>query len=173
MAFFSATISLLLILLSVSSTSVHGTFAPAVECSALIVNMAGCLSFVTIGSTVNEPTGSCCTGLKKILDTNAACLCEGLKNSGAMGIKLNVTKASTLPVACKLNAPPVSSCQLSAPAPSPNAQAPVPAAGPRSGSGPTSAPAPSPSQGNRGSSVPISGLTFVISGALFLLFSHI
>lgn len=111
MAFFSAMISLLLLLFSISLTSVHGNFAPAVECSALIVNMAGCLSFVTIGSTVDEPTSSCCTGLKKILDTNAACLCEGLKNSGSMGIKLNVTKASTLPVACKLNAPPVSSCE--------------------------------------------------------------
>ncbi|XP_010423008.1 PREDICTED: non-specific lipid-transfer protein-like protein At5g64080 [Camelina sativa] len=175
MAFFSATISLLLLVLSVSSTSVHGSLVPPLECSALMMNMAGCLAFVTIGSTVDVPTSSCCNGLKTILDTNAACLCEGLKTSGSMGIKMNVTKAYTLPAACKLNAPSVSSCQLPIPpTPSPNAKAPVPAAGPRLGSGPSSAPAPSPSQGNPGSSlIPIYGLTFVISGALVILFSLI
>ncbi|XP_010491555.1 PREDICTED: non-specific lipid-transfer protein-like protein At5g64080 [Camelina sativa] len=176
MAFFSATISLLLLVLSVSLTSVHGNLVPTVQCSALMMNMAGCLSFVTIGSTVDQPSSSCCNGLKTILDTNAACLCDGLKTGGSMGIKLNVTKAYTLPAACKLNVPSVSSCQLPippTPPPTHSAKAPVPAAAPRSGSGPSSAPAPSPSQGNHGSLVPIYGLTFVISGALVILFSLI
>lgn len=107
MAIFSIAISLLLLFLSVSSPFVHGNPAPTVDCSTVILNMASCLSFVTIGSTVEKPEASCCSGLKKVLDTNPACLCEGLKNSG---FKLNVTKASTLPVVCKLNAPPMSAC---------------------------------------------------------------
>lgn len=110
MAVFSAAISLLLLLLSISSPSVHGNSSPAVDCNNVILNLAGCLSFVTIGSTVDKPEGSCCSGLKKVLDTNAECLCEGLKNSASMGVKLNITKAYTLPVACKLNAPPTSAC---------------------------------------------------------------
>ncbi|CAN8256798.1 unnamed protein product [Cochlearia groenlandica] len=158
MSFFSASVSILLLILSVSSPYVHGnSSSQAVDCSGVIMNMASCLTFVTTGSKVEKPDGSCCSGLKKVLDSNAQCLCEGLKNSGSMGFTVNVTKAATLPLACKLNAPPVSACGF-------------PAAGP----GSASAPGPSPSQGNLVSSpIPISGLSLVISGVLVLLFSRI
>ncbi|ESQ37030.1 hypothetical protein EUTSA_v10003117mg [Eutrema salsugineum] len=161
MPVFPAAISILLLVLSVSSPSIHGKLAPTTDCSAK------CLSFVTIGSQVDKPDMECCSGLKTVLDSNAECLCEGLKNSASFGVKLNVTKASTLPVACNLTAPPVTACG-----------SPVPAAGTRSGTqsglGPASAPAPSPSQGNYGSSViSISSLSFVISGTLVILFSLI
>ncbi|XP_024009664.1 non-specific lipid-transfer protein-like protein At5g64080 [Eutrema salsugineum] len=171
MPVFPAAISILLLVLSVSSPSIHGKLAPTTDCSAK------CLSFVTIGSQVDKPDMECCSGLKTVLDSNAECLCEGLKNSASFGVKLNVTKASTLPVACNLTAPPVTACGLSINPPA-SAPAPVPAAGTRSGTqsglGPASAPAPSPSQGNYGSSViSISSLSFVISGTLVILFSLI
>ncbi|ESQ37027.1 hypothetical protein EUTSA_v10002896mg, partial [Eutrema salsugineum] len=88
-------------------------WAPTTDFSAMILNMAKCLSFVIIGSQVDKPDMECCSGLKTVLDSNVECLCEGLKNSGSFGVKLNVTKASTLPVACNLTAPPVTACGLS------------------------------------------------------------
>ncbi|KAF8052974.1 hypothetical protein N665_1482s0005 [Sinapis alba] len=172
MAAFSTAFPLLLLFLSVSSPSVKGNTAPAVDCTAVILTMTKCLPFVTIGSQVEKPETACCSGLKTVLDTKAECLCEGLKSSVAMGINLNVTKAATLPSACKLNAPPMSSCALSTKPPT-SAPAPVPAAGPRNGSGPgsSSAPAPSPSNSNHGSSVSV--LSFAISGALVIFFARV
>jgi len=109
MAVFSAALPLLLLFLSVSSPSVNGNTAQSVECSAVIMTLTKCLPFVTIGSQVEKPETACCSGLKTVLATKAVCLYEGLKKSAAMGINLNITKAATLPDACKLNAP-TSSC---------------------------------------------------------------
>nr|VDD18681.1 unnamed protein product [Brassica oleracea] len=161
MAVFSAALPLLLLFLFVSSPSVNGNTAQSVECSAVIMTLTKCLPFVTIGSQVEKPETACCSVLKTVLDTKAECLCEGLKKSAAMGINLNITKAATLPDACKLNAP-TSSCA-----------SPVPAAGPLNGSGPgsNSAPAPSPSHSNHGSSISVSSLA--ISGALVIMFARI
>ncbi|KAJ0233891.1 Non-specific lipid transfer protein GPI-anchored 29 [Hirschfeldia incana] len=173
MAVFSAAFPLLLLFLSVSSLSVNGNTAPAAECSTVFLTLSKCLPFVMIGSQVEKPETACCSNLKTVLDTKAECLCEGLKSSAAMGINLNVTKAETLPAACKLlNAPPMSACALSTKPPA-SAPAPVPAAGPPKGSGPgsSSAPAPSPSHGNHGSSISV--LSFAISGALVILFARI
>lgn len=85
--------------------------APAVDCSSLILNMADCLSFVQNGSTVTKPEGTCCTGLKSVLKADAGCLCEAFKSSAQLGVVLNVTKASTLPTACKVSAPSISKCE--------------------------------------------------------------
>ncbi|XP_062077187.1 non-specific lipid transfer protein GPI-anchored 31 [Humulus lupulus] len=87
--------------------------APAVDCSSLILNMADCLSFVSNGSTVAKPEGTCCTGLKTVLKADADCLCEAFKSSAQLGVVLNVTKATTLPQACKVSAPSASNCDLS------------------------------------------------------------
>ncbi|XP_019171862.1 PREDICTED: non-specific lipid-transfer protein-like protein At5g64080 [Ipomoea nil] len=107
----------------------HAAPAPAVDCNSVILNLAGCLTFVTNGSTEAKPQGSCCSGLKMVLKTNAECLCEGFKNSAQLGVVLNVTKALALPSACHVSAPSVSNCALntgsiSSPAPSPLAQPP-------------------------------------------------
>ncbi|CAL0300810.1 unnamed protein product [Lupinus luteus] len=113
--------------------------APSVDCSTVILSMSDCLPFVTNGSTVTEPKKTCCSGLENVLKTSPACLCESLKSSAKFGIALNVTKAESLPSACKLSAPPVSSCGLSeAPAAhAPSAHAPAP--------GGSQSPPPSPS----------------------------
>ncbi|CAL1414064.1 unnamed protein product [Linum trigynum] len=94
--------------------------APAADCSTVVLALSDCLTFVLNGSTTTKPEGTCCSGLETVLNTNADCLCQTFKSSGEMGIALNVTKALTLPSACKLKTPPMSSCQLSmAPAGSP------------------------------------------------------
>lgn len=103
---------LLLIFLSISSYSIHGNSASALDCSSVIQNMAGCLSFVTIESEVDKPEGLFVLPWSQESDrSNAECLCEVFKYSGSMGIKMNIAKASSLPVLCKLTTPSISSCR--------------------------------------------------------------
>ncbi|XP_010546332.1 PREDICTED: non-specific lipid-transfer protein-like protein At5g64080 [Tarenaya hassleriana] len=168
-----------IILLSISASSVcgashqHAAPAPAADCSTLIVNMADCLTFVSSGSSTAKPEGSCCAGLKTVLKTDAECLCEAFKSSASLGVTLNVTKALTLPAACKLRAPSISNCGLSAPP----ATAPglAPAAGPEAAG--ANGLAPTPSQGSYASSlVPVSvsvWVASVVSGVLVLWFSPV
>ncbi|CAL9229710.1 unnamed protein product [Arabidopsis halleri] len=123
MAYFSTVTSLLLLVLSVSSPYVHGNIVPADDCTPVVFTLLPCLAYITVGSTADTPTAQCCSNLKNILDTKPECLCDGLKNP-PMGIKLNVTKSTTLPVACKLNAPPASACDALSPASPPAAATP-------------------------------------------------
>lgn len=94
---------------SSSSSSPHAP-APSVDCTNLVLTMADCLSFVTNGSTVTKPEGTCCSGLKSVLKTAPACLCEAFKSSAQFGVVLNVTKATSLPAACKVSAPSATNC---------------------------------------------------------------
>ncbi|KAG5248515.1 non-specific lipid-transfer protein [Salix suchowensis] len=132
--------------------------APSVDCTNLVLNMGDCLSFVSNGSTSTKPEGTCCSGLKTVLSTDAECLCEAFKSSAQFGIVLNVTKALSLPSACKIHAPPASNCGLTTTA-SPTG-APESAAGP-SVNGVYNDQAPAPSPGSSGSN----GL-FVSTGSL-------
>lgn len=114
----SSKLSLFFVFLSILSiravvdgaTHHHAAPAPSVDCSTLILNMADCLSFVSNDSTTTKPEGSCCSGLKTVLQSDAECLCEAFKSSAQLGVVLNVTKALSLPAACKLHAPSVSNC---------------------------------------------------------------
>ncbi|GMP87472.1 hypothetical protein CsSME_00050500 [Camellia sinensis var. sinensis] len=45
--------------------------APAVDCTTLVLKMTDCLSYVTNGSTVKKPEGTCCSVLKTVLTSNA------------------------------------------------------------------------------------------------------
>ncbi|KAJ6711377.1 BIFUNCTIONAL INHIBITOR/LIPID-TRANSFER PROTEIN/SEED STORAGE 2S ALBUMIN SUPERFAMILY PROTEIN [Salix purpurea] len=78
---------------------------------------------------------------KTVLSTKAECLCEAFKSSDQYGIVLNVTRAISLPSACKIHAPAASNCG-SAISPS-GAPAPAP--------GGSTASAPPPSSGQSGS----------------------
>ncbi|XWS68322.1 hypothetical protein CRYUN_Cryun04dG0080400 [Craigia yunnanensis] len=96
----------------------HHAAAPSpssssVDCSSLILNMADCLSFVSSGSQVSKPDGTCCSGLKTVLKADPDCLCEAFKSSASLGVTLNVTKALTLPAVCKVSAPPATNCAIS------------------------------------------------------------
>lgn len=96
--------------IAVESAAHQSAPAPAADCNNLILNLADCLSFVTNGSTEKKPAGTCCSGLKMVLKTDADCLCEGFKNSAQLGVALNVTKALSLPSACHVSAPSVTNC---------------------------------------------------------------
>lgn len=123
--------------------------APSVDCSSLILNMADCLSFVSNGSTETKPAGTCCSGLKTVLKADASCLCEAFKSSAQLGVVLNITKATSLPAACKVSAPSAASCALSiSPAGAPGGATTSPAPAPTSGSDIGGAPASSTAGGN-------------------------
>ncbi|XP_010547908.1 PREDICTED: non-specific lipid-transfer protein-like protein At2g13820 [Tarenaya hassleriana] len=146
--------------------------AAAVDCSTLILNMADCLSFVTSGSTVEKPEGTCCSGLKTVVRSGPQCLCEAFKNSASLGVTLNVTKASTLPSVCKVAAPPSARCALSVvpPASAPGKAPAVAAGAPESSAGgnkaaPVAAPALVPGS-STSSSVSVSAVSLVVG--LFL-----
>ncbi|KAL0335139.1 UNVERIFIED_CONTAM: Non-specific lipid-transfer protein-like protein [Sesamum radiatum] len=161
------------------SAAGHSAPAPAVDCSSLVLNMADCLSYVTAGSTSKKPEGTCCSGLKTVLKTDAECLCEAFKNSAQLGVTLNVSKALGLPAACHVSAPSISNCGLStgigaAPALSPLAVSPSSIAGaPTTGIGANEA-APAPAPGSSGSSTLTTSIESLIltmvAGVSFALF---
>nr|VDD27388.1 unnamed protein product [Brassica oleracea] len=160
---------LLLSIPSVLEAAHHHTAAPApaVDCSMLILNMADCLSFVSAGGTEAKPASSCCNGLKTVLKTDAECLCEAFKSSASLGVTLNMTKAATLPAACKLHAPPMAACGLSA---APTMAPGLAPGGAAAAAGPgLSFLAPNPSPGNRGSSLLPFSFTTVLGAMSFVL----
>ncbi|XP_061350367.1 non-specific lipid transfer protein GPI-anchored 31 [Gastrolobium bilobum] len=143
--------------------STHNSPAPSVDCSNLVLTMADCLSFVTNGSTTTKPEGTCCSGLKSVLKTAPACLCEAFKSSAQFGVILNVTKATSLPAACKVSAPSATNCGLSetpaaapvgvlSPQSSPTSSAAAPGVD-EAVNGLPRAPAPAPSVGNTASAL--------------------
>ncbi|KAG8368694.1 hypothetical protein BUALT_Bualt15G0072300 [Buddleja alternifolia] len=105
--------------------------APA-DCSSVILNMADCLSYVTLTGTAQKPEGRCCAGLKTVITTKPDCLCESFKNSAKLGVTLNMSKALGLPAACQVIVPNASNCGVSVgtgAAPAVPAVSPTPATG--------------------------------------------
>ncbi|CAI9103994.1 OLC1v1002596C2 [Oldenlandia corymbosa var. corymbosa] len=146
--------------------------APGEECSNLVINMADCLSFVSNGSTVSKPEGTCCDGLKKVLKTDAECLCVAFRNSAQLGVTLNISKAVTLPAACHVSAPSVSTCGSLPPvalSPGGSAIAPSPSGGT---SDVVTAPVPSPggSSGSKVVAVSLGSLALALVAAFVSLF---
>ncbi|KAK8564179.1 hypothetical protein V6N13_005603 [Hibiscus sabdariffa] len=148
-----------------SPSSSSSTTTPAVDCSTLILNMADCLSFVTGGSEVSKPEGTCCSGLKTVLKTGPECLCEAFKSSASMGVSLNVTKASTLPAACKVSAPSATNCAVSVtPAGAPDVR-------PSATAESANEVAPAPAPGSSGSSVLLVSTGSLVVGVISTLVS--
>ncbi|XP_065002930.1 non-specific lipid transfer protein GPI-anchored 5-like [Musa acuminata AAA Group] len=91
-------------------------------CTAVILGLAPCLSYITGNSST--PSSSCCTQLARVVKSRPACLCSVL-NGGAssLGITINQTRALAMPGACKVQTPPVSACSAvsSGPAAAPEA----------------------------------------------------
>ncbi|XP_027930557.1 non-specific lipid-transfer protein-like protein At5g64080 [Vigna unguiculata] len=150
------------------SSSHHGHAhapAPSADCSALVLTLADCLPFVSDDGGQTKPQGKCCSSLKTVLATAPNCLCDSFKNSAQLGIAINVTKALTLPAACKLSTPSLSNCGLSpSPAPAPGSSSSTSAAA--NGGAPSSTP------GNAASArIPISVGSFIV--CLFVVVSLI
>ncbi|CAH9084722.1 unnamed protein product [Cuscuta epithymum] len=138
--------------------------AAAQDCGPVINNLAGCLSFVSDVSTTTEPEGTCCSGLKLVLATNASCLCEGLKGSAGFGVSLNVTKAMTLPSACHVSA---STCDPPTMLPLSPIRAPA-TVGSLAGIPPVPV-ANSPIQGNSVSSIVVPAFVVALAAAAFFV----
>ncbi|XP_064985375.1 non-specific lipid transfer protein GPI-anchored 11-like [Musa acuminata AAA Group] len=162
---------LFLLLLWLTTAIMHGDGAPVAapapspDCSSALLDLADCLSFVENGSTVAKPEGQCCSGLKKVVKEDVICLCEVLKQGPSLGV--NLTKALTLPSACKLSTPPFSKCNISiagvpaaAPAPTPSLGSPSSSSS-SSSSVPTGAPSPS-SPGKSNAALQLPSLGFLI-----------
>ncbi|CAL5345136.1 unnamed protein product [Camellia sinensis] len=94
-------------------TTERGAPAPSVDWTTLIYGMSDCLTYLTVGSNETNPEDTCCTGLKTVLDTDANCLCEGLKSSASLGFNIDFKKAKAIPSVCKIPTPPsLTSCDL-------------------------------------------------------------
>ncbi|XP_040964100.1 non-specific lipid transfer protein GPI-anchored 31 isoform X2 [Gossypium hirsutum] len=135
----------------------------SVDCSSLILNMADCLSFVSSGSEVLKPEGTCCSGLKTVLKTDAECLCEAYKSSASLGVTLNVTKAMTLPALCKVSAPSTTNCARMQPSTS--------ASAPTASSEGANEVAPAPAPGSSGSPLLSVSVGSLVVGLMIVLVS--
>ncbi|KAI4296333.1 hypothetical protein L6164_036299 [Bauhinia variegata] len=153
---------------SACGASSHNAPTPSTDCSTLVLTMADCLSFLSNGSTIKKPEGTCCSGLKSVLKSDPACLCQAFRSSTQLGVVLNVTKAVTLPAACKVSAPSATNCGLSVtpaaapagtvtPTSSPKSTVPAPGASESGAASNEVSPSPAPHPGNSASSLfPIS-----------------
>ncbi|KAL1534321.1 non-specific lipid transfer protein GPI-anchored 11-like [Salvia divinorum] len=155
------------VLLSLSSAQPAPSPAAAADCTSLVASMADCLPFVTAGGAAQKPEGNCCSGLKTVVKANPQCLCDAFRNSAQLGVTLNVSKALTLPAACRVSAPSLSTCALSAgvgaaPALSPQALSPTSVAGAPAPSFGGNEGAPAPSIGSSGSSLPTASLELLV-----------
>ncbi|XVF44732.1 hypothetical protein PTKIN_Ptkin02bG0147700 [Pterospermum kingtungense] len=144
------------------ATAPSPSSSSSVDCSSLILNMADCLSFVSSGSEVSKPEGSCCSGLKTVLKADADCLCEAFKSSASLGVTLNVTKALTLPSVCKVSAPSATNCASALPSTTAGAPTAFPGA---------NEVAPAPAPGSSGSPVLSVSIGSLVVGLLIMLVS--
>ncbi|KAG1334539.1 non-specific lipid-transfer protein-like protein [Cocos nucifera] len=83
---------------------------PPSGCDDVIPDMADCLPYVTDGSNETSPSKGCCTGIAHVVAKSPLCLCEALKEASQLNIAVNMTRALGLSNLCKLNVPPISSC---------------------------------------------------------------
>ncbi|KAJ6351263.1 hypothetical protein OIU78_007226 [Salix suchowensis] len=68
----------------------------------------------------STPSSQCCTQLASVVRSSPQCLCQVLNGGGtSLGINVNQTQAIALPGACKVQTPPISSCNGASPAASP------------------------------------------------------
>eukprot|EP00253_Pinus_taeda_P035602 PITA_35602 len=73
------------------------------SCSAALVSLAPCLTFLQGGQNDTSPAQGCCTALASIVNTSAACLCQVFTTTNnSLGITINQTRALALPGACKI-----------------------------------------------------------------------
>ncbi|KAG4168131.1 hypothetical protein ERO13_A12G004200v2 [Gossypium hirsutum] len=83
-------------------------------CTSVLLGLAPCLNYITSNSTTT-PSSTCCSQLSSVVQSQPQCLCSVL-NGGAssLGVTINQTRALSLPGACNVQTPPVSSCNAAA-----------------------------------------------------------
>lgn len=91
--------------MSMAQTGVSG------DCTNELVTLSPCLDYITGNSST--PTRSCCSQLANVVRSSPQCLCQ-LLNGGAASfaasLNINQTLALTLPNACNVQTPPLSTC---------------------------------------------------------------
>ncbi|CAL5332846.1 unnamed protein product [Camellia sinensis] len=155
-------------------TTEPGAPAPSVDCTTLIYGMSDCLTYLTVGSNETKPEDTCCTGLKTVLDTDADCLCEGLKSSASLGFNIDFKKAKAIPSVCKIPTPPsLTSCDLTSSPSTPGAPSPpvakVPPPATSQGGKVSDAPAPSPVTNSGAYAMTYSRFSMVVVPFLYIL----
>ncbi|CAH9133997.1 unnamed protein product [Cuscuta epithymum] len=79
------------------------------NCITTILSLSPCLNYITGNSSA--PSSSCCSQLSSVVASSPRCLCSLLNGGGSSyGININQTLATSMPGACKLKTPPLSSC---------------------------------------------------------------
>ncbi|KAG5219233.1 non-specific lipid-transfer protein [Salix suchowensis] len=94
------------------------------DCTSVLISLSPCLNYITGNSST--PSSQCCTQLaraclgERVVRSSPQCLCQVLNGGGtSLGINVNQTQAIALPGACKVQTPPISSCNGASPAASP------------------------------------------------------
>ncbi|CAK8571894.1 unnamed protein product [Lathyrus sativus] len=79
-------------------------------CTTTLTSLSPCLNYI-MGSS-STPSTSCCSQLSTVVQSSPQCLCSLFNGGGSsFGITINQTLALSLPVACKVQTPPVSQCK--------------------------------------------------------------
>ncbi|CAL9247887.1 unnamed protein product [Arabidopsis halleri] len=88
----------------------------APDCMTNLMNMTGCLSYVTVGEGggAAKPDKTCCPALAGLVESSPQCLCYLLSGDMAatLGIKIDKAKALKLPGVCGVLTPDPSLCSL-------------------------------------------------------------
>ncbi|CAA0384372.1 unnamed protein product [Arabidopsis thaliana] len=88
----------------------------APDCMANLMNMTGCLSYVTVGEGggAAKPDKTCCPALAGLVESSPQCLCYLLSGDMAaqLGIKIDKAKALKLPGVCGVITPDPSLCSV-------------------------------------------------------------
>ena len=80
------------------------------SCTNVLMNLAPCLNYITGNSST--PSSNCCSQLNSVVQSSPQCLCSVVNGgAAAFGITINQTLALSLPGACNVKTPPLSSCQ--------------------------------------------------------------
>ncbi|XP_078444472.1 non-specific lipid transfer protein GPI-anchored 31-like [Wolffia australiana] len=82
----------------------------AADCSTVIYGMLDCFDFVVEGSAETAPSLSCCNAIVAVVQLDPLCLCDAVRESAAMNLGLNLTRAITLPAHCHIPFPNLHNC---------------------------------------------------------------
>ncbi|KAK7285318.1 hypothetical protein RJT34_20085 [Clitoria ternatea] len=82
------------------------------SCTNVLLTLSPCLDYIT--GNAPTPSSACCSQLAFVVSSQPLCLCEvvnGGASSIAASLNINQTKALTLPAACNVQTPPISTCR--------------------------------------------------------------
>ncbi|CAH9081161.1 unnamed protein product [Cuscuta europaea] len=150
----SCKVSEIVLAMVILTSMLWNTASAQSNCITTILSLSPCLNYITGNSSA--PSSSCCTQLSNVVASSPQCLCSLLNGGGSSyGININQTLATSMTGACKLQTPPLSSCNGGSGRPTASAAVPPPPPSSPVGSGapPSTETTTTPS----GSATPTSG----------------